>query len=70
MKATRLVLLLFAFLTAGLPAKDAAGSKDHPLLKHITGPEFIWVRVSKFDELIIPLERTAWDRSLVSKLCG
>ena len=63
MKTTPLLLLLFAFLTAALPAKDTAGSKDHPVLKRITGSEIIWSKVSKFDELTIPLERIEWDGS-------
>ena len=63
MKTTPLFLLLFALLTAALPAKDTAGSKDHPVLKRIEGSEIIWSKVSKFDELTIPLERIEWDGS-------
>jgi outer membrane protein OmpA-like peptidoglycan-associated protein len=51
-------LLLSAF---GLSAADAPGAKDHPALKRIEGSEIIWSKVSKFDEMRIPLERVVFD---------
>ena len=63
MKTTFLFLLLLACgLTASsLPAKDAAGAKDHPSLKRIEGSEIIWSKTAKFDEYTIPLEQVQFD---------
>ena len=47
--------------TALLTAKDAAGSKDHPDFKRVTGSEIIWYKYAKFDELNIALERIEFD---------
>lgn len=60
---TRLLipLLAAAFLAPLCPAKDAAGSKDHPALKRIEGSEIIWSKTSKFDEYSIPLEQVQFD---------
>lgn len=44
-----------------LRAADAPGAKDHPLLKRIEGSEIIWSKVSKFDELIVALEKVEFD---------
>lgn len=44
-----------------LSAKDAAGSKDHPDLKRLTGSEVIWYKSSKFDELNIALAKVEFD---------
>ncbi len=54
-------LLLSVLLTSLLPAKDAAGSKDHPILKRVGGSEIIWSKVAKFDEFAIPLEQVLFD---------
>lgn len=63
MKSLLLLFLISAFSGAPLSAADAKGAKDHPMLKRITGSEIIWARVSKFDELTVPLERIEWDGS-------
>ncbi len=60
----KLPLLAVALLTLASPflsAKDAAGSKDHPDIKRITGSEIIWYKASKFDELNMALERVEFD---------
>jgi hypothetical protein len=57
MKDFPLLILLFVFLTPALLAKDTAGSKDHPVLKRISGSEIIRAKNAKFDEFVIPLER-------------
>lgn len=54
-------LLLGALWTGPLPAKDAAGAKDHPLLKRVTSSEIIWAKTAKFDEFTVPLERIEFD---------
>jgi outer membrane protein OmpA-like peptidoglycan-associated protein len=54
-------LLLTALLSPTLPAKDAAGAADHPLLKRIEGSEIIWAKTTKFDEYTIPLEQVLFD---------
>ena len=46
---------------AALSAADAPGAKDHPVLKRMEGSEIIWSKVSKFDEMRIPLERVVFD---------
>ena len=59
-KLSFLFLLACALTTSLLPARDAAGGKDHPSLKRIEGSEIIWSKTAKFDEYIIPLEKIVW----------
>lgn len=56
-------LAVFVFLNSPLNAKDAAGAKDHPVLKRIESSEIIWSKVAKFDELAVPLALVEYDRS-------
>jgi OmpA-OmpF porin, OOP family len=48
-------------LMSPVMAKDAAGGKDHPILKRIEGSEIIWSKVAKFNEMSISLERIEFD---------
>ena len=57
----RAIFSLALLPTATLCAADAPGAKDHPLLKRVAGSEIIWYKYSKFDEMIIALEKVAWD---------
>ncbi len=43
-----------------LSAADAPGSKDHPMLKRVTGSEIIWYKFAKFDEMPVALEKVEW----------
>lgn len=47
--------------TSTVSGADAPGAKDHPTLKRVEGSEIIWSKVSKFDEMRIPLERVVFD---------
>ena len=55
-----MALLLSAQVEAQL-TKDAAGAKDHPLLKRIDGSVILKATSKKFDALNIPLERIVFD---------
>lgn len=44
-----------------LSAKDAPGSKDHPLVKRVEKSEIIWSKVAAFDEMSIALEKVEFD---------
>jgi len=44
-------------------AADAPGSKDHALLKRVTGSEIIWYKFAKFDEMPVALEKIEWSYS-------
>ncbi len=58
----RRLLLIAAFLPlCPLLAADAPGTKDHPLLKRVTGSEIIWGKTSKYDEMKIALEKIQFD---------
>jgi OOP family OmpA-OmpF porin len=61
MKIPLLVTAVAVAFGGILSAKDAAGSKDHPDLKRLTGSEIIWYKFSKFDELNVPLARVEFD---------
>ncbi|WAC21249.1 OmpA family protein [Luteolibacter sp. SL250] len=61
MKRSLLAAIALIFISPLALAKDAAGSKDHPDFKRITGSEIIWHKASKFDELNIALERVEFD---------
>lgn len=54
-------LILIHATVALVSAKDAAGTKDHPQVKRITGSEIMWGKTVKFDELNVPLERIEFD---------
>lgn len=60
----RTLLPAFAFLASSLAqlhAADAPGTKDHPMLKRVTGSEIIWGNTAKFDEMKIALEKIQYD---------
>ena len=66
----RTVLLSVVCAALALPAsaqieaqfkKDAAGAKDHPLLKRIEGSIILKAASKKFDSLAIPMERIVFD---------
>ncbi len=63
MKITTCLTVAFAsaWFSLPLPAKDAEGAKDHPMLKRMENSEIIWSRVTKFDEYTIPMERVEFD---------
>ncbi len=50
----------FAFSPAALPAADAAGASDHPLVKRVTGSEIFFQAPADFDELKLALGKLEW----------
>ncbi len=61
MSLLRQIFLINLCLVMPVIAKDEKGAKDHLILKRIEGSEIIWSKVTKFDELIISLERIEYD---------
>jgi len=59
-RRSALLLLATCAALSPLQAADAPGSKDHSLLKRVTGSEIIWYKFSKFDEMPIALEKIEW----------